>query len=131
MDKIIPEDDASKTSIEDDTSKKSEEILKDINDPHFTTELARYNLEINLDPEELKSNCFSKVENHLRTFISKAKTVAEKYDNRVILTGILPTISKNELEFDYMTPNPRYWVLNDMIKELKGKDQKRIIYINS
>ena len=26
-------------------------LLKDINDPHFTTELAVYNLEINLDPQ--------------------------------------------------------------------------------
>ena len=29
-------------------AKNAEEILKKINDPHFTTELARYNLEIKL-----------------------------------------------------------------------------------
>ena len=30
------------------------EVLEEINDPHFTTELALYNLEANLDPLEIK-----------------------------------------------------------------------------
>jgi len=103
-------------------SKKSPEILKDIDDPHFTTEIALFNLEINLDPIELKKDAFSKVENQLTTLLAKAKISAEKYNNKIILTGILPTITKRELEFDYMTPMDRYWMLNDMLKELRGKD---------
>ena len=103
-------------------SKKSGEILKDVNDPHFTTEIALFNLEINLDPLELKTDAFSKVEYQLSTLLEKAKIAAKKYNNKVILTGILPTISIKELQFDYMTPNPRYWILNDMLKDLRGKD---------
>ena len=101
-------------------SKKSGEILKDINDPHFTTEIALFNLEINLDPIELKQNAFAQVENQLNNFLDKATISAEKHNNKIVLTGILPTISKKELEFRYMTPNPRYWMLNDMLKELRG-----------
>lgn len=103
-------------------SRLSQEILKKIDDEHFTTELARYNLEINLDPMELKGDCFSEVENQLRFLLKKARTAANKYDNKVVLTGILPTIGKKELGFDYMTPSPRYWNLNDMAKELRGGD---------
>lgn len=100
----------------------SGEILEEVNDPHFTTELARFNLEINLDPFELKDDCFSKVEQQLRSLLKKARDAASKHNTLVLLTGILPTISKNELAFDYMTPNPRYWALNDMIKDLRGSD---------
>ena len=38
---------------------KSIEVLNAINDPHFTTEIGNYNLEINLDVLELKNDCFS------------------------------------------------------------------------
>lgn len=103
-------------------SKKSGEILKDIDHPNFTTEIALFNLEINLDPQELKTDAFSIVENQLTTLLEKAKKAAKKYNNKVLLTGILPTITKKELQFDYMTPSPRYWILNDMLKDLRGKD---------
>ena len=103
-------------------AKNSEKILSAINDPHFTTELARYNLEINLDPLELKTDCFTKLENQLNAYLKQAAEVAKKFDTKVLLAGILPTISKNEVELDYMTPSPRYWTLNDSIKELRGKD---------
>jgi CBS domain-containing protein len=100
----------------------AEKILLELNDHHFTTELARYNLEINLDPYILKTDSFSIVEDQLTTFLHKAKESAKKHNLFIILTGILPTISKNELEFKYMTPLPRYWSLNRMIKELRGGD---------
>ena len=48
------------------------EILEDINDDHFTTEIGCYNLEINLDPEELKGDCFLKVKQQLTNLLNKA-----------------------------------------------------------
>ncbi len=98
------------------------DILQHIDDPHATTELARYNLEINLDPFELKGDAFSLVEQQLRTLLDKACESAKAFETKILLTGILPTISKNELDFEYMTPFPRYWALNDMIKALRGSD---------
>ena len=103
-------------------SDKAEEILSKLNDPHFTTELAKYNLEINLDPLELKGDCFCEVEKQLDDLLGKAVKIADSIDVKVVLTGILPTISKNELEFDYMTPNPRYWALNKIMRDLRGTD---------
>ncbi|MBD99608.1 MAG: signal transduction protein [Verrucomicrobia bacterium] len=97
-------------------------ILEDVNDDHFTTELAKYNLEINLDPVELKGDCFQKVGGQLSNLLNKVRDTAEKYNSKIILTGILPTITKHELEFDYMTPNPRYWALNTMLRKLRGSD---------
>ncbi len=103
-------------------SNNAEEILNDLNDSHFTTELAKYNLEINLDPYELKTDCFSVLENQLTKLLDKAKKVAKKHNSKVILTGILPTIRKKHIELDYMTPNPRYWALNEILRSQRGTD---------
>ncbi len=98
------------------------QILNAIDDSHFTTELARYNLEINLAPEELKGKCFSGMEKKLRGFLNKAALIAGEYDSNIVLTGILPTISMKELSMEFMTPNIRYELLNDAVKQLRKKD---------
>ncbi|MDF9795056.1 CBS domain-containing protein [Catalinimonas alkaloidigena] len=103
-------------------TKNAEQVLKSIDDPHFTTEIARYNLEINLDPQKMNADCFSRLEKQLNSLLAKAKAGAEKHDTKIVLSGILPTISKNELELEYMTPTPRYRALNEMIKTLRGTD---------
>lgn len=95
-------------------------ILEAIDDPHFTTELAKYNLEINLDPVELSGDAFSRVEAQLRSLLDKAVHSAIKKDSKVLLTGILPSISTYELRKKFMTPMPRYYALNDMIRKLRG-----------
>lgn len=97
-------------------------ILAAIDDPHFTTELAKYNLEINLDPFELKTDAFSKMESQLQTLLHKAKKAASEKDNHVILSGILPSISTHEVGINFMTEHARYFALNDMLKKLRGAD---------
>ncbi|MGB5356608.1 MAG: CBS domain-containing protein [Eudoraea sp.] len=103
-------------------SAKAQEILKDINDPHFTSELTLYNLEINLDPFELKGNCFSELHKKLNYFLDIAKDEAAKYDSKVVLTGILPTIDTPNLELEFMTPLERYKVLNEAINDIRSDD---------
>ncbi len=98
------------------------EILAEITDPHFTSELARYNLEINLDPLKLEGKCFSEMEQALKGHLQLAKKHVEAAGSRILLTGILPTIGPKHLELDYMTPSPRYYALNDMIKHTRGSD---------
>ncbi|MEZ4817225.1 MAG: CBS domain-containing protein [Flavobacteriaceae bacterium] len=95
-------------------------IMKQINDAHFTTELAKYNLEINLDPEELKEGCFEKVKNQLQTLLEKANEAAKQHDSKVVLTGILPTISQTHLRLNYITERPRYLALNKRLMEQRG-----------
>ncbi|RYC50591.1 CBS domain-containing protein [Flagellimonas olearia] len=103
-------------------SPKSLEIIEAIHDPHFTTELASYNLEANLDPFLLEKDCFQKVEQQLGQLLNKAKAASKEHQSKVVLTGILPTISKEELGMDYMTPIPRYYKLNETLKMWRGDD---------
>lgn len=96
------------------------DVLKEIDDPHFTTEIARYNLEINLDPLELNGDVFAIAEDQVRTLLKKAQKAAKKNKSNIILTGILPSISKHQLKLEYMTPDKRYYALNDVLKEARG-----------
>ena len=99
------------------------EILKKVNDPHVTTELALFNLEINLDPFELTKDCFALLENQLTELLQKvAKKATEVENNKVILTGILSTLKKKDLVFSNMTPYERYKTLNNVIKSIRGDD---------
>jgi CBS domain-containing protein len=97
-------------------------ILEKLNDNHFTTELARYNLEINLDPINLKGNCFSAVENQLIKYLNHGRNTVDEYGKKIILTGILPTIGKEHLGLDSITPLTRYLALNDIVKAHRGDD---------
>ena len=59
-------------------SNRALEVLKALSDEYFTTELALYNLEANLDPVVLTGDCFSKMHRQLNDLLSKARKEAEK-----------------------------------------------------
>lgn len=105
-----------------DPSYYGPEILAKIPDDHFTSEIARFNLEINLDPFEFRSDCLRRVERQLIDMLGKAEAYASDFDNRILLTGILPTIYYSHLRPEWMTPQARYHMLSEMIREIRGKD---------
>ena len=98
------------------------EVLDKIRDPHFTNEIALFNLEVNLDPLVFGGDCLSQMERGLDGFISKAREAANSCEADVLLTGILPTIRKSDLELSNMTPKPRYAALNEALKSMRGGD---------
>lgn len=98
------------------------EILNTIADPHFTTELARYNLELNLNPLELRSGAFATLEASLKNLLADANVYAAPFGNKVLLCGILPSITPRELDLSYLTPKPRYYALDSILKEMRDSD---------
>lgn len=116
---------------------KSLEVLKEINDHHFTTEIGNYNLEVNLDSLELGKDCFSTLHKQLDRLLNKAKKAAAKKDIKIILTGILPSLSVNNVSEQSMTNIERYSLLNDAIKSsrkqsfnihIKGVDELNLLH---
>ncbi len=96
------------------------EILEKINDPHFTHEVAKFNLEFNLDPLSFGNNCLSTMEKQLHEYIAKVRKVAQEFDTDVLLVGILPTIRRSDLNLDNMTPIERYSALNETLARMRG-----------
>jgi len=98
------------------------EVLQELGDPHFTPELALFNLELNLDPLPFGGRCLSTMESQLHELLGRAREAAARRGTRLVLTGILPTLTKSDLSMDNMTPNPRYFALNDAMTRLRGGD---------
>lgn len=82
------------------------------------TELAQFNLEINLTPRELKGNNFSLMEKEIQDRLSTLDETLKSFNASYILTGILPTIQKFHLNEENLTPRKRYFALMDAIKNL-------------
>lgn len=96
------------------------QVLDRIADPHFVTEIAQFNLEINLDPLVFGGDCLSEMERQLNGMIGKARAAANACDAEVVLTGILPTIRKSDLELGNMTQMPRYTALSEALARQRG-----------
>ena len=79
------------------------------------TELARFNLEINLEPKVFTGDCFSKLESEIRERLLYIQKFADKENAQIILTGILPTLRKQDLEMHNITPVKRYFALMEAI----------------
>lgn len=95
-------------------------ILKDLNDPHYTTELSKFNGEINLDPVDFRGDCLSQMESQLKSYLLKLVKTVQKHDSDIILVGILPTIRRLDLELENITPQFRYTALFEILNKLKG-----------
>ena len=97
-------------------------VLDIINDEHYTNELGLFNMEINLDPDRLENSCFSKQEHDLLNLLDKGRLAAAQLNEEILMAGILPTLDVKHLDFDYMTPIPRYQTLSKMLHGIRGTD---------
>ncbi|MHC4391363.1 MAG: CBS domain-containing protein, partial [Planctomycetota bacterium] len=99
----------------------AQQVLDEIEDTRFTTELARFNLEANLDPHPLRGSFLRQLEMDLDALIAKANGVARRHNAAAILAGILPTLERSDLTLDSMSPQPRYRQLNQSLLDLSGR----------
>lgn len=103
-------------------SANSQAILDICTDEHVTSEIAQFNLEINLDPFPLRDHCFRKSETQLNDLLGNVKKLADQVEQQILLTGILPTINRNHLDISYMMPYDRYHFLSNIMKEQRGSN---------
>ena len=74
------------------------EKLQEVDNGSFTTEYAKFNLEINMEPLEFKGDCLSRMEKNLQQQVDKVRTATEELGGEIVLTGILPTIRKVDID---------------------------------
>ena len=99
---------------------KNLSVLRKLQDkPWATTEIARFNLESNLSPHRFTGSALRALETENRDQLSVICEAAKKNNAKVVLTGILPTLRKFDLNIENLTPKPRYKALIDAISALK------------
>src|SRR5215218_9026214 len=91
------------------------EALERIADPDFTTELAQFNVEINIPPRLLAGPVFSELEQQVRDSLNAAEDKAEEIGAHMMIVGILPTLGEQHLHARALSANPRYALLNEQI----------------
>ncbi|HET6564728.1 MAG TPA: hypothetical protein VFG52_04890, partial [Xanthomonadales bacterium] len=98
------------------------ELLQKLSDQRFTNELGRFNLEANLSPRRMSSNCLRLMEQEAQELYAMARSKSAELDCGIALVGILPTLSLEHLGLDSMMPEPRYLALNDALRSLRGEE---------
>lgn len=97
------------------------QILKDNRNSHVTPELGRFNLEINFDPLEFRGACLDEMERQLNESIEELAVLARAHGARILLAGILPTLTLSQLTTRNMSPRRRYHTLSEAITKLRGE----------
>lgn len=98
------------------------QMLEKLKDPHFTTELGAFQLEMNASPQDFSGTGFSKLEAELTDLMKQTWKAAAELDINAVLIGILPTMRKADLGMDNMVPSPRYLALSKAVQALRGGD---------
>lgn len=101
---------------------KSMEVLETLGEGNYTTEFARFNLEINMEPLEFTGNSLSEMEHNLHDEVENVRKTVREMGGDILLTGILPTIRKMDVDIKNLTPLQRYEALCDAINKLRGKE---------
>jgi len=99
----------------------SDRVLKKIGDRRFSTELARFNLEANLDPSPIGGDFLRAMESGLKQVLLQADQAASECGARIVLTGILPTLQHEHVTLAALTPEVRYQCLNDSCMSVRGE----------
>jgi gamma-glutamyl:cysteine ligase YbdK (ATP-grasp superfamily) len=102
-------------------------VLELIADDDFQTELAQFNIEINIPPRKLEGTVFSELEETIRRDLNQAEGQAQQAHAHMMTIGILPTLTEALLNGDALSSNPRYALLNEQIFAARGEDLHIVI----
>lgn len=100
----------------------NQQLIKEMGDPSITTELAKFNLEINLEPKISKGEVFSDMELELISYLESVNLAAKKHNAKTYIGGILPTLRYMDLDIENITPTKRYYELVNNISKHRGQD---------
>ena len=98
------------------------EIMDASGDPQLQLELDRFNLEYNLSPVAAAGKPFSTMQAELESALRSINEQASVHNGRIIMIGILPTLTMRQLMDGAMTDLPRYWALEKGIRRIRGED---------
>src|SRR5438105_2559820 len=103
-------------------SMRNAEVLKAIASPAWATEVGQFNLEINVPPRQLDGDALGGLEQEIRADLNAADTRAREVGSRLVMIGVLPTLTEKDVDAETMSANERYKVLNEQIFAARGED---------
>ncbi len=102
---------------------KNLEVIEKLQMENLSPELASFNMETNVTPQKFEGRALSLIEKEILRDLNQIRNYVKENENaHIILTGILPTVRKFDVEPENITPIPRYHALMDALKELRGEE---------
>ena len=93
----------------------NKEFLEQANNALLSPELAKFNVELNVEPERLSHDVLSTFENKLDILWQQCSETAQSLNSNILGIGILPTLQDNELTLDNISLLDRYKALNEQV----------------
>lgn len=97
------------------------QVLDRIASEDFQTELGQFNLEVNILPHQLTGRVLDQLAEELRTGLSYADRKAQEVAANIVMIGILPTLSGDDLVSANLSDADRYTLLNEQIMAARGE----------
>jgi gamma-glutamyl:cysteine ligase YbdK (ATP-grasp superfamily) len=94
-------------------------LLEAMDDPLVVPELARFNVELNVEPQALHGLALGRLQQDLERTWARCQSAAAGLDTRLVMIGILPSVTQAHLNLDNMSELKRYRALNDQVLRLR------------
>ena len=102
------------------------QVLEAIDDPDFTSELGRFNIELNVQPRALDPDGLSGFEQSVQASLERAQQRIDASGMAappaVVMIGTLPTLEPRHLDIANISAGGRYLLLNDQILESRQEN---------
>ncbi len=93
----------------------NKEFLAYLDNPLVVPELAAFNVELNTDPRQLKADALTAMERDLAANWSACQQAAGQFDAALVMIGILPSVTQQQLSLRNMSGMARYRALNEQV----------------
>jgi hypothetical protein len=93
----------------------NKEFLEQADNPLLSPELAKFNIELNVEPEKLSGKVLSIFENKLDKLWQQCSITARSLDSEILAIGILPTLQDSDLTLKNISLLDRYKALNEQV----------------
>jgi len=100
----------------------NELFLQQANNELLTPELARFNVELNVNPQNLSTTVLSDFATSLQNLWDHCESTAQLSDCHILGIGILPTLEDRHLHLNNLSTMERYRALNEQVlRQRKGE----------
>jgi len=93
----------------------NKEFLEQADNPLLSPELAKFNVELNVEPEKLSANVLSVFEKKLNDLWQQCSRTAQSLNSEMLAIGILPTLQDSDLTLKNISLLDRYKALNEQV----------------
>ena len=101
---------------------QNEPFLERVDNPYIFPELAKFNVELNVDPRSFNKTLLGDFERHLEKLWKHCQKVSANIGCNMLGIGILPTLTDNDLSLQNISSLDRYRALNEQVlRHRQGK----------